>query len=282
MQRIEESERAIHRHSRDFRDRVLLNEDIARGAVQPAAVAVGAGLDAEVLGQFLADHAGFCLSVTPFEVRNDALEAMASGHCRAAPGQIFELDLLVAASIQQHVADRLVELRIRSLDVEVKVTGQALNELKVIRIAAIPASHRATGQTQLRVPDHAGGIEKLANAQAITGFTGAGRVVEGKQSWLQLHDAVVTYRAGEPVGEQDPRVRPVSHRRDLGGSIGELERRLEGLGQPLGNVGPDLEPIDHDLDRMFPPKIQLRRIIQLVGFAVDPGSYETLGAQLGK
>jgi len=87
------------------------------------------------------------------------------------------------------------------------------------------------------VRDHAIGIEELLDAEAVAARAGANRRVEGKQSGLQLLQAVVADRTGVLRGQQGRWHLRVVDRREDREPVAEPERGLERLGQALLDVG---------------------------------------------
>src|SRR5438067_1157645 len=74
----------------------------------------------------------------------------------------------------------------RRVDVEVVMTGQALQHLEIELVAPVPALHRARSQRQVREGDDALRIEELDMAEAVAFRAGAHRVVEREQPRLEL------------------------------------------------------------------------------------------------
>ena len=94
------------------------------------------------------------------------------------------------------------QARPRGFNVELIVLSQRFQHLEVVKITLIPAANSATRQRQFRVLDHAVRVEILLNAQAVTGWARARRVVEREQARFQLAHAVAANRAGEVGGEE--------------------------------------------------------------------------------
>jgi hypothetical protein len=63
-------------------------------------------------------------------------------------------------------------------------------------------------------------------------------------------------------------------------AAGEVERRLDGVGQPALGGPLDREPIDDDLDGVFLLLVERRRLVERVDLAVDPGPREPLRLEL--
>ena len=91
------------------------------------------------------------------------------------------------------------------LDVEFVMTRQRLQHLKVMRVAPIPAAHRAAGERQVRMHDHALGIEELLKAEAVAGRAGAGGIVEREHARLERRHREAAFRTGVAAGEQHRR-----------------------------------------------------------------------------
>ena len=72
------------------------------------------------------------------------------------------------------------------------------------------------------------------------------------------------------------------HDQHLGRAPGQLERRLDRLGQALADVGPTDEAVDHDLDRvgLVARQGDLAPVRQLERHAVDPHPGEALLGQV--
>ena len=67
---------------------------------------------------------------------------------------------------------------------------------------------------------------------------------------------------------------------DLGHALGELQRRLEGVGEPaLDALAPD-EPVDDDLDRVLLVAGEVDLVAEVDEVAVDPGPGEALGGEV--
>ncbi|MNO54255.1 hypothetical protein D3C76_447210 [compost metagenome] len=268
------------RHRGDRRQGPVADPHVARLAAQAGAVAVRAGLGAEELGQLLTHGGRFGLAVAALQVRQDALERVRALDDVAAVVEVAEVDVLPARA-EQHgllvLGGQLVE---RLLQAEAVVLGQRAEHLEVVDVAPVPAADRAFGQGQLAV-DHPPRVEELLHAEAIAGRAGAGRVVEGEQLGFQLADRVAADRAGEARGEDDFLDGFLAvHRSDQGDAIGQIDRRLEGFGQALLQVGADLEAVHHHVDGMLLLLVELGQLVQFVELAVDPCADEALGAQL--
>src|SRR3546814_19720241 len=98
---------------------------------------------------------------------------------------------------------KFVPLRV---DAEAEVPGQRLDQLEVVRVAAVPAAHGAGGERQFGVHHHARGLEDLRDAQAVAAAACADGGVEGVQARPPFPHRPLPYRA--PVlPRQQPRLR---------------------------------------------------------------------------
>ena len=256
------------------------DEHVARRAVQPLAGALGAGLVADVLGQLLAHGGGFGFLVASFQVRHDALERVLAGDLAAALGDVAEGNLFLAAAVENGLLDVRGKLLPRRVDVEAVVRGQRHEQLEIVCVAPVPAAHRAVGQRQLRVADHARGVEHLGHAQAVAGRAGADRRVEREQPRLQLGQRVVADRAGVARGQQLlGRVGRIHVGQDHQ-PVAEAQRGLERFGQALLDVFARAEAIHHHLDGVLDAQPQRRHRVEVDHLPVDAGAHEALRAQL--
>ena len=289
VQPVEEGQALLDRPGRDLGQRMVVDEDVARGGVQPLSAAVGTGLLRNIARELFAHDARVGFPIALLEVRNDADEGMLAG-LRAAVGEIPEADLLAAAAVENDATDVLRQFGERCFRIEVVMPRQRLDHLEVVGIATIPAAHRPAGEAQFGVADDAFGIEELLVPKAVAGRTRSVRIVEREHPRFQFRKAVVADRAGEPGGKQDFSERGAvgvviaalsRHGRDHGDAVAEGQRRLQALGQTLREVVADLETVDDGLDRVLSAQFQRREFaVEIVDFAVDAGAHEALGAEI--
>ena len=96
------------------------------------------------------------------------------------PGRVVnELHFFVAA-IQQYLAYLRVQRFVRRLYIETEMAGEALDDLRIIRIAPVPAADSAACEAYRRIAHDPARIEKLPCAEAIALRAGADGVVERK------------------------------------------------------------------------------------------------------
>ena len=168
----------------------------------------------------------------------------------------------------------------RRFDVELIVICQRFQHLKIIEVAAIPATDRTTCQRQFRILDHAVRIEILLYAEAVTGRAGTCRVVKRKQSRLQFTHTVAANWAGEVGGEQQLFRFRVVHIRHYRGTTGKLQRGFKRLGKTLGKIVTHLEAINHHFNSVFLLQFQFRRIGKIADFAINTSTDVTLACQV--
>ncbi len=252
--------------------------DMARLGAQPRPFATGARLVAEVFRQFFAHRVGFGLAVAAFHVGDDAFERMFAAGLGAAFVQINEFDFLVAAAVQNHLADLGRHVLEGVFHVEAVMARQRLQHVEVIHVAPVPAADRAAGEAQGGIDDHSRRVEELLHAQTVAGRAGPRRVVEGEQARLQLRQTVAAQRTGELGGKYQVVAPGFVDEGDARQSFAHGQRGFEGIRQALLHVGAHLEAVDHHLDAVFLAQIQLGHLVEFGHRAVDAGAHETLRA----
>ncbi len=157
---------------------------------------------------------------------------------------------------------------------------EALDHLVVVSGPAVPAADGTACERQRGVDDDAFRVEKLPHPEAVTGRACARGIVERKQTRLEFGQAVAADIAGEAVGEHQLLAAAVVHPGDAGDAVGQAQRGLEGLGEPQAHVVLDAEAVDDSLDRMLPPQVELRWLVEFVYLAVDARANEALRHQV--
>ena len=142
----------------------------------------------------------------------------------------------------------------------------------------------ALGQGQVRVGHDQVGVDLLADAEAGAFRAGAVGRVERERPRLQVVDGErVPVRAGQLLGEPLLAVRMVVLAVDElqhDDAVGQVQRRLHRIGQPLLGAGLDRQPVDDHLDVVLFLLLQLRRVGQRIHHAVDADPAVTLRVQL--
>ena len=256
--------------SRDLADMLAADLDAQRLRLEPIAVAGRAGHVGEIFRQLLARPFALGLAVAALEIGDDALERLL-GVVGADAVLIGELDLVFAGAVQQRVLRLLrqvLPLGVERELVEFAERGQRLHVIGRGRFR--PRRDRALAQGQLLVGDDQVLVDMLLDAEAAAGRAGAIGVVEREQPRLDLGNGEAGDRAGEFLREQDAlgaalvvdfcgllvgffssagcsgsrRVGKFDHRQ----ALGELQRGLEAFGQPLADIRPHHDAVDHDVD----------------------------------
>ena len=227
--------------------------------LQAIAAAGLAGLVRLVARQLLAHPGGVGLPPAPLEVGDHALEGL-DGLVVAQAVVVDEGDLLLAGAVEDDVADLLGQLLPRRGHRLAIVRGERLQRLLVIgrggRLAPTARWRPRRGSSSRR-GRRARGRRQLG-AEPVADRAGAERVVEREQPRLDLVDGEAGDRAGEFAEKMSARVRlvlrpspprkphlprPLSRCGQRlvgelgdGDAVGELERRLEAVGEPRGDV----------------------------------------------
>src|SRR5262249_16117746 len=163
---------------------------------------------------------------------------------------------------------------------------------------APPQGHLLVGNDQILV-------DMLLDAEPAAGRTGAIGIVKGEQPRLDFGNSEAGYGAGKLFPKQDPfgaalvldlfshflfvafsaaRARRAGSVRvfDPRKPLGELERGLKTLGQPLTNVRPHHDAVDHDIDVVRKLLVERRSFGELIKDAVDLDPLKSLLQVLGK
>ena len=130
-------------------------------------------------------------------VRQNPFEAMSAFNDIASIVYVAKIDPLTPTAVEDDVPVFFAELLKRHFHIELVMLGDGVQHMKVIDVAAIPASDGSFRQGQIVVSDDQFRIKKLGNAQTITTGTCAGRVVEREHSGFQFGNGVAAAWAGK-------------------------------------------------------------------------------------
>ena len=117
FQRVEKRQTPINRPRCDGRQIGVGDEHMPRFTVEPLAFALRAGLDGNVLGQFIPYDAGIRFAVAALEIGDDAGEGVPAFLGAAVP-EVVKFNDLVPTAIQDDIADFLRQFIKRRIDVE--------------------------------------------------------------------------------------------------------------------------------------------------------------------
>ena len=259
-------------HIRDGRERGVFNKYMTRFATQTRPFTGRARTVADVLCQLLAHRAGFGLFVATLHIMQHAFKRMTAHGSITAVVHVFEFNRLFTGTKENDLLHAGAQAAPRGIDVKFVMLRQRAQHLEIVKVTAIPAADRTARQRQLRVLQHAIGIEILLHAQPVTGWTRARRVIKREQARFKLAHAVAANRAGKVGGEEQFFRFGIVHIGDDGRAAGEIQRRFKRFGQPLREIVTYLKAVDHHLDSMFLLQLQRGRVREIADFAVNPGA----------
>jgi hypothetical protein len=202
LDRLEELRGLGEGQRRKLVDRPARHGHVPCFAPQPRAVALGAGMSVQVLGQLLLDDDGVRFPVAALQVGNDALERVLAHVRLPALSRVREPDLPGPGAVQYHFLRFRRQLAERALEIEAVMLRQRLQHLEVELVAPVPALDRAGGERQLGKGYDALRIEEAHRAQTVAARARAHRVVEGEEARLELRKRVAAHRAREFRGEE--------------------------------------------------------------------------------
>ena len=178
------------------------------------------------------------------------------------------------------------QLAPRGVDVEAQRLAEARHHPgEVLRgVAHRPGRDRALGQGQVGIGHHQVGVDLLADTQPDALRAGAVRRVERERPRLQVVDGQrMAVGAGQLLGEALLAVRVVVLAVDElqhHDAVGEAQRGLDRVGEPLLGRRLDGEPVDDHLDVVLLLLLQLGRVGQRMHHAVDPDAAVALRVEL--
>ncbi len=147
------------------------------------------------------------------------------------------------------------------------------------RDGPLPEGQLVVGDQQLRVDLHLGAEAGTGGARAV------GRVEREGAGLEVVHRELVAVRAGHLLGEAPLAVRVVLveiHEVEHEDALGQPQRRLHRVGQPLLGARLDREPVDDDRDVVLLLLLQRRRLGQRIHRAVDEDAGVALALELGE
>ncbi|EGF31866.1 hypothetical protein IMCC9480_3291 [Oxalobacteraceae bacterium IMCC9480] len=286
-QRLEKVQRLAQRCGGHFIDRALLaavaDLDVARFDAQSRTVARRALLAVDELGQLFLDRVRIGFAIAPLQVVDDAFECMLAHHRTAALVDIREWNDLLAGAVQHRLLRAVGQFFEGCVEVEFVELGQVGQHLEIELVAPVPAFDCTAGQRQVREGDDTFRIKKFDVAEAIAFGAGTHRIVEREQPWFEFLQRVAASRASEFI--RIDMLDGAIHFKRQRAAIGQPQSGLETLGQALLDVGLDLDPVDHDIDRMLLGFLQFRQVVDFVNLcrlhaALDPESHKALRLHL--
>ena len=258
----------------------VVDLDHQRFFLEPVAPAAVAGAAVLVLAQLLPHPVAVGLAVSPIHVVDQPLEGPRGA---VGPGAVV-VDHgygLVARPVEQDFAVALPQFVEGRIQIKAEMGADRVQRLHVVlRRAVGPGRQRAFAQAQPAHRHHQIRVKEQLVTQPIARRTGAEGVVEREQPGLDLVDGKAADRTGKLGGKGRPLL-------GLGilddrQPVGQLERGLKAVGQPLFHAFLEHHPVDHDLDGVLELLVQRRGFFDQVHDIVDLDPLEATLLQLGE
>ena len=242
----------------------------------------------------LTRRVGLGLGVPALQVGDGAFVAGVVAAGAAVAVLVPDVHPLVAGAGEQQLAVLVRQLPPRGIDRDVVVLGHGFDEaLEVLAVAARPRGDGAVGQAEVGVGHDQLGVDLELGAEAVTGRAGAVRGVEREVAGGQLAVRGAAGGARQVLAEgQDlpflvPEARAVAgDQLDLRRAVGELQGRLQRVGQAALDAVAEHQPVDDDLDGVHLVAGQLGalggQLGQLADLAVEADAGEALRGQVGE
>ena len=217
--------------------------------------------------------------------RHDSFEVGVIGTRAAVAISVAHMHLFVAtledrrARLSRELAPRGVHVEPHRLPQPGQHAGEVLRTLP-----HRPRCHRTIGQGAIRIGYDEFGIDLLANAKtAALRARAVGRIERKRPRLKIIHRQRVTVRTRKLLGEALFAMRvafltvdEIQHH----DAVGQTQRGLHRIGQPLFGTGLDGQPVDDHLDIVLFLLLQRRRLGQGMHHTVDPNPAVALGVQL--
>ncbi len=271
--------RLADRHLRNLADMEsgdLHGERFGLQAVAAAILTIG---DALIALDLLACPGAVRFAPAPFEVRDHAFERLLRlvGAHAVVIGEGHDL---FAGAVKDDVLRFLRQLRPGRGHRELVLFRQRLKRLRVVgRGRARPGRNRALLQRQAGVRHDEVRVHVELRAEAVAGGACAERIVEREEPGLYLVDGEARNGAGEARGKDDAlrvlAILRIGHL-DHGDAIGEVERDLETVRQPVAQIVAHDDTVDHNVDIVFQLLVERGHVGDLVEGAVHLHALEAL------
>ena len=263
---------AAHRHRQAHRLEAAALARRARHLAHEALEALTAGV-------------GLGLTVPPLDVGAHALELGVVGTLAAVAVGGDDVDLGRVA-VEQRLARLGGQLLPRRVEVEAELLAQRPHQAQEVvgDVGLAPGLDRALAECRRGVGYDEVGVDLHPGAEAVALGTGPERGVEGERPRLQLVgvDGVVVgarHLLGElqlAAGVLDRKVDEVEDDQ----AVGQTQRGLHRVGEPALGRRLHRQPVDDHLDRVLLLLVELGRVVEGVGLAVDPDPREAVGLEL--
>ena len=136
-----------------------------------------------------------------------------------------------------------------------------------LQIDGTRAGPQSTFEKRTRpIHDHLGGIEIVLGTQTVAGGTRAVGRIEAEGAGLKLRDGDAAFGAGQLFRED---LLGAVHHRNGYQALGELERRVQRLGQTRGDAGLHQQAVDDDFNIVILAAIEAGRLVKRIKHAID-------------
>ena len=283
----EEGGRLVDRHVGDLGDVLVPDGHRQRGRLEPGALAGAAGHLAHVPGEAFPGGVGLRLGVPTLDVGDHAFVLRVVAALPAVPVLVAHVHL-PGHPVQQHLLGGGRQPMPGNGGAEAGALGQRVDQPDEVvgDVGRGPGRDRSLGQALLVVGHHQVGIDLHPGAQPVALRAGAPGPVEGELPRLQLVDRdVVVVGAGHLLGVvalPAAVLRVQVDEVDGHDALGQAQRGLHRVGQPLLDRRLDRQPVHDDVDVVLVLLVQDRRIGELDDLAIHPGPAEPAGGELAE
>ncbi len=279
LEPVEPLDRPARGHPRELVDAEPAHPDGERLGPQPRALALGAGAQRHVLLDLLARPVRVRLAIAPLEVRDDALEGRG---VRAPPSvavAVRDVDALAVRAVQEAVPHVVRQVLPGGVAVDLPLVRDRLRHLLVVaRGARRPGQDRPLVERQRRVRDDQLRVDLHLRAEPRAARAGPVRGVEREHPRLELRHRRPAVQAHEALGVGGDRAG--LHRLDVHDPLSARDGRLDRVREPLAQIVPHHEPVDHDRDVVLVLLVEDDVLLEPAQLAVHLHAREALGAQL--
>ena len=206
----------------------------------------------------------------------------------AVARDVVDADLRGAETVEKDVLRLLGQVRPGGLVRDADVFADGGEDLRVVVRVSEEAAEDALGDREGRVLDEGGGVDDLAEAEAVAVGAGAVGGVEGEVAGLEVVDGVAVLGAGEgkrvleQLAGHALGVVPIGQEVDADLVRGELGGLLDGLGDAARRVLVDDDAVDDDLDGVLELLLELDVLLEVADLAVHADAGEALLLEVGE
>ena len=245
--------------------------------LQPRAAASRARARGHVFLDPLALRGRVGLAVAALEVLDDPFEGEHVGALPAHAVAVLDVDSVAVRPVEEQVLLFLGQVGPGCVEVDLVAVGDRLDHgLVEARPAHRPGNERPVADRERAIRNQQVGVDLLLVSEPGAARARAVRRVEREDARLELGEPDAVLRAGESLRERQL-VSPDHVDRDQ--AVGERERGLDRVGDPVPEIRLHDQPVDDDLDRMLELLVELDLLLQQALVTVDLHAGEALVAQ---